>query len=516
MLLGIDLGTTYSAVSYLDRNGNPQIVLNREDDATTPSVVFVDGDKVLVGKKARQRGISFPQKLCKFVKRLMGFKEVAITEQDVEYMPEAVSAMIVKRLLEDVLVRNEEAITGIVVTVPTSYTDERRMATRQAVEGAIEALKADKEKAAYVTDVKFIGIIDEPKAAALYYAHKVERDEGKVLIYDLGGGTFDAALVEVSGDNVTVIAEEQEHEAGGIFFDEKIRDYAVDQINKLYGIDLKKSKYLSEYEKLLLDAENCKIQLSAEDVAEVNMTVNVGHNSVDILLTEDKFVEMIESIVQRTIYALGYLLDDKDLEPDDVDEIVLVGGSSRIPYVRNCLKAMFPKAPSQPIDPDKAVSYGASLYAGMLYKKMDMNEVSENANVTLKLQDVCAHEIGVLLTDKETREKYIDVLIEENTPIVAEAKKEYEIAFQNQTYIRLELTEAGTKLEDVEMKLPQALQIGTKVELHVKVNSDHMIEIFIAIPSIQFEREYKLERLKNLSEEEQRELSGLVASKTLE
>ena len=516
MLLGIDLGTTYSAVSYLDNDGNPQIILNREEEPTTPSVVFVDGDKVIVGKKAREKGLNFPEKICKFVKRLMGYKEVALKEREEEYMPEAISAMIVKRLLEDALVQTEEPITGIVVTVPTFYTDEKRTATKQAVEAAIAAFCADKGFSQQVAGVQFISIIDEPKAAALYYSHKVKRDSGKVLIYDLGGGTFDAALVEISDDTVTVIAETEEHEAGGMHFDEKIREYIMDQILKKHSINLREGKYAGEYERLLLDAEICKKQLSDETVDEVKLKVNIGNHSVDVILTEEKFIELIDAIVQRTMYAVWDILEEKELEPNEIDEVVLVGGSSRIPYVRKCLQEIFPNELSEAVDPDKAVSYGAALYAGMLYQKITKDEVEDNVNVTLRLQDVCAHSIGLLLLDSKTKEKYDDVLIKANTPIIAEAKREYQIAYQNQTYIKMELTEGGTKFSETEIKLPQALAKGTKVELYIRVNFDHMIEVSMGIPAIKFTRDYKIERLKNLTEEEQKELSGLIASKTLE
>lgn len=515
MLLGIDLGTTYSAVSYLDKSGNPQIILNREEEPMTPSVVFVDGDTVLVGQNARKRALHFPEKICKCIKRLMGFKEIALEESDTQYTPEAISGIIIKRLLEDVLVQFEEEITGIVVTVPTYFDDTKRTATKQAVEGAVEALKADKNWADYVANVDFIGIIDEPKAAALYYSHKAERKNGKILIYDLGGGTFDAALIEIAGDNVTVIAEGEEHEAGGAFFDEKICDYVMDEVLAKYYINLRDDEYSTERAKILLDAEVCKKQLSMEDVEEVNMAVSMKHKTADVLLTRDTFNDLIENMVHRTIYVLEDILEEKDLNPDEVDEIVLVGGSSRIPYVRERLKELFGKELSEAVDPDKAVSYGAALYAGMLHKQVAKDETKESVNVSLKLQDVCAHSIGMLITDPTTKEKINDILIEENTPIVAESERPYAIANESQTYIKIELTESGSKFSEQLIKLPHGLPRNTPVKIHVRVNQDHLIEVAMTVPSIDFTKEYKVNRIRNLSEEEQMELSGLIASKTL-
>ena len=141
MLIGIDLGTTYSAVSYLDKEGNPQIILNREEEPTTPSVVYVEGDTVIVGKNAREKALSFPEKICQCVKRLMGFKEIVLSKEETKYTPETISALIIKRLLEDVLAEKQENIDGIVVTVPTYFDEIKRTATKQSVEGAIEAIK---------------------------------------------------------------------------------------------------------------------------------------------------------------------------------------------------------------------------------------------------------------------------------------------------------------------------------------------------------------------------------------
>lgn len=523
MLIGIDLGTTYSAVSYLDSKGNPQIILNREEEPTTPSVVYVDGDKVIVGKNAREKALSFPEKICKCIKRLMGFKEIALEQDDEKYTPEAISAIIIKRLLEDVLQQQKENINGIVVTVPTYFDEIKRTATKQSVESAIEALKTDSELAGRIKEKAFISMIDEPKAAALYYSHKMEREQGKVMIYDLGGGTFDATLVELSEGKVTVIAEGEEHEAGGAFFDEKILKYVMDEVEKNHLIDLKSSEYVVERAKILLEAENCKKKLSEDGVNAVNMTVGIKRKSVDVVITREKFEEMIEPYVYRTTDTMEDMLYDKGIMPEDVDEIVLVGGSSRIPYVREVLKDFFGKELSEAIDPDKAVTYGAAIYAGMRYQELGTEEQEEEkeeeaqVRVPLKLEDVCAHSIGLLITKNAvTKEKEDYVLIEENTPIVAEAEQEFHTAYASQTYINIELTEAGNKFTEENIKLPGSLPKGTKVKLRIRVNSDHLIEVALKIPSIDFFKEYEVTRINNLSEEEQRVMSGLIAAKVLE
>ncbi len=509
MVLGIDLGTTYSAISYPDNRGKPQIVLNREKEPTTPSLVFVEGDSVTVGKNARKKALGLPEKICRCVKRLMGFRETAIKESDKSYSPEAVSAIIIRRLLEDALYQNREIIEGVVVTVPTYFNDAKRTATYQAVEAAVEAIQMEeKDLGNLISPHFFIEILDEPKAAALYYCQKTERREGKILIYDLGGGTFDAALLEICDDTVEIIAQGEEHEAGGAYFDDKIREFVIDEVKENYGIDLRKKQYASEREVILLDAEIAKKQLSKEDAYEVKIAVSCQQKTMDVVLTKETFCELIDSMVHRTENTIRNMLEEKDISLEEIDKVLLVGGSSRIPYVRQILEEMFPKKISYEVDPDKAVTFGAAIYAGMLLGKEEFNNI--------KLQDICAHEIGILVMDEETGDKYNDVLIEKNTPIDLMAEREYQTAHADQTYIKLELTESEVVISKTEIKLPEQLPKGTKVTLRIRVNKSHLIEVFLRIPSIDFCKEYSVKRTQNLSEDEKRKLSGLVASRIIQ
>lgn len=517
MVIGIDLGTTYSAVSYMNKNGEPEIILNRDEETTTPSVVFVDDKEVVIGKNARKKALQWPQKICRCVKKFMGFRETVLKDKKTEYSPEAISALIIRRLIEDVLIRKEEAIEGIVVTVPTYFNDSKRIATKQAVIGALQAIKENsKEMLERIKTVDFIEIIDEPKAAALYYCHRSNRKQGNILIYDLGGGTFDAALIEIDGNTVKIIAEAEEHAAGGHYFDNKVMEYVIEEIKNNYHINLKEEEYETEREVILIDVENSKKALSEEGVEEVKIAVSCKYRTYDVVLTRERFNEIIDSIVVRTQDAVSYMLEEKGYEIEEIDEVVLVGGSSKIPYVRDGLKEMFGKELCEAIDPDKAVSYGASIYADMLLKerKTDDERTEEHEEI-LKLEDVCAHSIGLLVINPHTGEKENYVLIEENTPIVAEQEHKFETPYENQTYIKLELTEAEVVISEQNIKIPKGLKRGTEVVIRVVVNSSHLIEVYLKVPSIGFCKEYEVARLQNLSEEEQKELSGLVASKKI-
>jgi len=515
MVLGIDLGTTYSAISYLDETGHPRIVYNREGERSTPSVVYVEGDQVIVGKKAWEKARLLSKKLITCVKRIMGFREQVMKDGTTEYSPEAVSGLILRRLIEDAMTRLDGMVEGIVVTVPTYFTDAKRVATRQAVESAVTAIeKGNKKFAAKIKKGLFIEMIDEPKSAALYYCHKTECKNGKVLVYDLGGGTFDTALLEVKGNTLEIIAEGEEHEAGGIFFDEKICQYIVNEVRRTYGINLNEEKYAAERTVLLLEIEEGKKRLSEDGVFEVKISVRCERKTMDVVLTREKLNELIDTMVHRTENIVLNMLDSKDMEPGDVDQVVLVGGSSRIPYVQSMLRSLFGERLSTVVNPEMAVAYGAAIYAGMCLEKAT-SKGDENMRSKLKMQDVCAHSIGIFTTNPETNEKINDVLIKENTPIVATAKKWYETIYDRQRYIKLEVTEAEDKFAEVLINIQTGVPKGTRVGVELRVNDNHLIEVHLSVPSIGFSEEYKIQRKRNLTEEELQELSGLIASKEM-
>lgn len=515
MVFGIDLGTTYSAISYLDKNQEPQIVLNREGDMSTPSVVYVDGDKVIVGKKAWEKALAVSRKIITCVKRVMGFQEKVMKDGETEYSPEAVSGLIIRRLVEDAMIRLEGNVEGIVVTVPTYFTDARRMATKQAVEGAVSAIRQGNKKfARRIQPELFIEIIDEPKAAALYYCQKTGCSNGTFLLYDLGGGTFDTALVEVKQKTLEILAEGEEHEAGGVFFDEKICEYVISEVMRKYGVNLKEEKYAADRPRWLIEIEDCKKRLSEDGVLEVTIGVQYEQKTLDVILTREQFNEIIDTMVHRTENIVLNMLDDKDMEPADVKQVVLVGGSSKIPYVQSMLRGLFGERLSTAVNPDMAVAYGAAVYAGMCMDR----RASKDARVGqagLELKDVCAHSIGIYTTNPNTKEKTDDILIKENTPMIAEAEKWYETVYDSQSYIKLEITEAGEKFAEVLIKIPKNVPKGTRVCVKLRVNDSHLIEAYLAIPSIGFAEEYKIQRKRNLTEEEQQELSGLIASKEI-
>lgn len=500
MVIGIDLGTTYSSAAYLDRNDIPQIITNAEGEESTPSVVFVDGENVVVGRMARKKALRYPNKTCKCVKMNMGNRVIVLKDEEHEYSPEVVSAMILKRILNDSEKRLDEKIEGVVVTVPTYFDDSRRTATKNAIE---------------CLGIPLIGMIDEPKAAALCYCYQNALEGGKVLVYDFGGGTFDATLLQIDGNHIDILAEGGEHEAGGAYFDDAIANYVMDEVLDKHGINLKEEQYSALREEILFDAESCKKELSS--MPDSTIFVRCPGAAIEVTITREKFNELIENMVYRTLTVIEEMLEENGIEPEEVDKILLVGGSSHIPYVRERLKEMFQKDLSEKVDPNKAVAYGAAIYADLV-----KGEVKKQKMV---LSDVCAHGIGLLRWDSlKMTHKVNDVLIQPNTKIPASTEAVYETMVDHQRYIDLELTEGELEdadlvhiISEMKIELPGSSNLpkGTEVGVQLKVNENHLVEVYLNIPSLDFHKEYKIKRIDNLTEEELQKMSGLVASKNI-
>lgn len=508
MVIGIDLGTTYSVAAYVDKNGIAQVITNAEGEETTPSVVLVDGDIARVGKNAKQRAASFFHKICRCAKVNMGNRVIVLKDAEHEYSPEAISGLILKKIIQDSEKRLGQKIDGAVVTVPTYFDNTKRTATRHALESIV--LEDGRR-------VSLVGIIDEPKAAALDYCYQSNKEDGKILVYDFGGGTFDATLLEVNGNEINILAEGEEHEAGGAYFDEFITNYVMDEVLKEYNINLREDKYSQVREEILCDAETCKIELSLNE--ESSIFVRCPQGSMDITVTRDAFNDLIENMVYRTIIVIEDMLDKKDIKPEEIDKVLLVGGSSQIPYVRQQLKDMFHKDLSEVVDPNKAVAYGAAIWADM-----HKNKEKEKEN-KLVLSDVTSHAIGLIRMEQSNAQNKInDILIPPNTPIPAEKVAAYETAWDNQRYIRLQITEGlSTQVEfvkvisDTEVEIPKDINLkrGTEVRIRFYMNENHLLEVYLEIPSIELNKKYEINRGGNLSEEEMRELSGLIVSKKI-
>lgn len=493
MILGIDLGTTYCAMASLDKQGEPYIVSMTDGEETLPSVVMIDGDEVVVGKEAKRCALLEPQKVCDKIKRSMGEKITLLTQNEREYSPEMLSALILKKLTQDAAQKLNTPVRDVVITVPAGFSDGARKATADAVE--------------LVGGLQLLGMLDEPTASALYYCHKEKKREGTFLVYDLGGGTFDATLLKVADGKITILAKQGVHNAGGVDFDEFILRHVMKEIKKRCNVDLRNPEYEDIRQELFIEAEQCKKTLSTRMSAD--MVVRVGNIKEKVTITREEFEKMVRRIYLRTESAFYSLLDYTGLEEKDVDRVILVGGSTQIPYIRAALQKCFGGRVSFELDPNKAVAMGAALYGAYLR--------NEKESVADRVQDICGYAVGVILCDGEVRKNH--VIIPPFAPIPVQAKKRCATKGSNQRKIWLEITEAVNVEEnpdyvnvicEQEIALPPGVEANTPVDVILEVDERQILRVYVTIPEKQVSWECEIKRVSGLTKDEMKRASGLV------
>lgn len=368
--IGIDLGTTYSCVAYLNDNGGLEVVKNQEGNNTTPSVVFFDpdGKTVVVGEQARPGAAFAPQNLVERIKSQMGSKNYTVNIMGTEYSPTAISSIILKKLKEDAEAHFGDSIEGCVITCPAYFGTIAKSATLEAAKAA---------------DLNVYSIINEPTAAAFAYAYIKNEDVNKtVLIYDLGGGTFDCTLLKMEfiGEQkkLNVIASNGDPFLGGKNWDAALRDYVIEEFCRETGEDEDTMKNDTEcMVELSESVEKIKKQLTAREM--VKMPINYNGNKQVIEITRETFDSITESLLQNTISLVNAMLTKENLTPDAFDEIVLVGGSTYMPQVEACLAATYGK-PMAKFEPNEAVAKGAALMAAFSYECDEIREISDSSS----------------------------------------------------------------------------------------------------------------------------------------
>ncbi|MEG0672160.1 molecular chaperone DnaK, partial [Clostridium sp.] len=351
-IIGIDLGTTNSCVSVME-GGDPVIIPNAEGARTTPSVVsfLADGER-LVGQVAKRQAITNPDKTIMSIKREMGTNH-KVSIDDKQYTPQEISAMILQKLKADAEAYLGETVTEAVITVPAYFNDSQRQATKDA--GRIAGL-----------DVK--RIINEPTAASLAYGLDKMDTNQKIFVYDLGGGTFDVSILELGDGVFEVKSTNGDTKLGGDDFDEKIMNYIAETFKASNGIDLRNDKMALQ--RLKEAAEKTKIELSSSTQSNINLPFitadATGPKHIEMNLTRAKFNELTNDLVQRTIEPMRKALSDAGLSIGEIDKVVLVGGSTRIPAVVDAVKSFTGKDPSKGVNPDECVAAGAAIQGGVL------------------------------------------------------------------------------------------------------------------------------------------------------
>jgi len=416
-VIGIDLGTTNSCVAVLE-GGEPKVIVNKEGSRTTPSVVHIkkDGERV-VGAAAKRQLVTAPERTVASIKRMMG-RDHKTTIDGKNYMPQEISAMILQKLKRDAEDYLGEKVTQAVITVPAYFEDAQRQATKDA--GKIAGLEV-------------LRIINEPTAAALAYGlDKAEKDQ-TILVFDLGGGTFDVSILELGDGVFEVKATSGNNYLGGDDFDNRVVDWLAEEFKKENGIDLKADpRALSRLKEA---AEKAKIELSTTSNTDINLPFITadenGPKHMDVTLSRSKFEELIHDLVEKTVGPTRQAMNDAGVTGDDLDQVILVGGSTRVPAVLELVKKLTGKEPNKSVNPDEVVAIGAAIQAGVLG-----GEVKD-----ILLLDVTPLTLGI-----ETLGGVFTKMIPRNSTIPTKKTETFTTAADNQTEVEVHVLQGEREM----------------------------------------------------------------------
>ncbi|MDR0919016.1 MAG: Hsp70 family protein [Oscillospiraceae bacterium] len=424
MIIGIDLGTTFSVAAYI-KDGTPTVIRNLDNLETTPSVVWFDDSEIIVGSQAKSMRKLEPYNVIFEIKKHMGEinkngKEYIVKiENGNEYRPEEISAIIlkaIKNFCENSSRLNEE-ITGCVITVPANFNDAQKKATLDA---------------ANIAGLNVLGLINEPTAAALAYSYETSAEtEQTILVYDLGGGTFDITILKINGKMSEVLSTDGDLKLGGVYFDTTLFQYISMEFKRLTGLNIEETDDDKTIQDIWDACERAKVSLSTREKCQI--PISIGGQKAKIDITRNKFEELIKSFLDDTIIRIENAIIEANLTAEDIDNVLLVGGSTQIPIIAKMLEEMFKKPPLRTVNPDLAVAMGAAIYADWLSKNKEEEPI---------IKDVIAHSLGTTARN-ENGNKINDIIIYANTQVPCKKRRIYSTNDVFQDNILLTLNEGN-------------------------------------------------------------------------
>lgn len=496
--LGIDLGTTYCAVATINAAGQSEIVRNSEGDNTTPSVVLFSDGEIYIGKQAKAQRALFPDDVVEFVKRQIGSPSWKFYgENDEEFNAESISALILKRLAADAELILGDKVTDVVITVPAYFNDAQRNATKQA--GTIAGLNV-------------LSIINEPTAAAVSFGVDTGF-EGSVLVYDLGGGTFDVTLLRSQGGHFDILATDGDRNLGGFDFDNRIITWIKNEFEKATGVRL-----ADDQDATLRDrAEQAKHRLTNAEQAPIMITAEGA--TAKLVLTRAEFERITESLLERTQILLEDVADAAGVQLSAVDKVLLVGGSTRMPMVRAMVTETVGKAPDLSVHPDEAVARGAAILADVRRVERDRTHPELVSANPVRISDVVSHGLGVISLDGDSDRQINSVIIPANATVPCQRRETYFTVVDGQAELNVQVTEGDDEdlryvniLGNSLLKIPPHPQ-GSPVLVTFSCDVDGILHIEVTDGATgQALGEFEIDRTANLDQPEINRLRDALAT----